>query len=133
MNAYSISAFILLATIATASAENSPPIPKTKISPDVDVIGEGQILGKKEAVTVVLKWNTIHAATCVAGNVSNKPSVKLYGTQSEGVSLTGPFNFPSIQAMMVAQCATGNWVSFYVTKITGNTFSYNALQSWDYK
>jgi len=133
MNAYSISAFILLATMAAAGAENSPPIPKTKIAPDVDVIGEGQILGKKEAVTVAKGWNTIHAYNCVAGNVSNKPTVKLYGTQAEGVSLTGPSNLPTIQNLMVAQCATGNWVSFYVTKVTGNSFTYNSLQSWDYK
>ena len=133
MKAYSISAAILLATMATASAQTAPPVPKTKILPDVDVIGEGRILGNREAVTIKLGWNTIHAENCVAGNVAGKPSVKLYGTQAEGVSLTGPSTFPSIQALMIAQCVAGNWVSFNVTKITGNTFNYNALQSWDYK
>ncbi len=72
-------------------------------------------------------------ANCVAGNVSNKPTVKLYSTDAEAVSLTASSNSPSMQALMVGQCATGNWVSFFVTKVTGNSFNYNALQSWDYK
>lgn len=75
-------------------------------------------------------WNTVHATNCTA-TISTKGVITITLYPSEGGSFYT--TVPQAQAMLIAQCALGNWTSFYVTKKVGANYVWSQVESWSYK
>ena len=124
-------AALLLFSVAT-NAQTRPPTPNVKVSPNAEPIGEGRVTGNRE-LTVQKKWNNIHAKNCQTFGSGNNATIVLTDDDEE-ISLTTTAAFSTTMAAMAAQCATGNWVSFYVTKVlSGGKFTWTNFLTWDYK
>jgi hypothetical protein len=114
-----------------------PPLPPDDLP--VNKIGgdQGQTTfrsngAKPQAITVQKKWNVIHAKNCwLTYDKKGNPVLNLYSTDDEdvGISSTHPEKFP----VMIAQCATGNWIAFWVTKVTATSFTWTDLYTYDFK
>lgn len=136
--------FAALALAASASiscAQSAPPVPDKPADANAAPAGSGTMSPRKGAsgsitpAAVNLGWNNMHAYSCQTWRSSSTGySVKMYSLSNEGVSITatGAAGIP-FHAMMAAQCATGNWVSFYVTKKSGSSFTWSNMQTWSYK
>jgi hypothetical protein len=140
---YFFTGLVLFASASIACAQSSPPVPDKPVDVNAPPAGTGAMLPRKGvsgsaavvSAAIVVGWNNMHAYSCQTWKSSSAAyTVKAYSLSSEGVSITatGPTGSP-FQTMMAAQCATGNWLSFYVTKKTGTTFTWSNLQTWSYK
>jgi hypothetical protein len=127
-------ALVALLGVGVCAAATVPPIPDASVAVDkTGTAGSGEARGAgAKSVTIKKGWNTIHAYNCLVTLSGDTAKITLYGTPDEDVSITSPFALHQI--MMSTQCATGNWISFYVTKLlSGGKFNWSSLQSWDYK
>jgi hypothetical protein len=125
----------MAAGISTVVAQSAPPVPEKPQEGQAGPGGEGGFLphsgAQPRTITVVKGWNTIHAYSCLLTRSGTTFTIKLNALASEGVYITS--TYPEVHAMMVAQCALGNWISFYVTKKTTSNFTWSSLQAWSYK
>jgi hypothetical protein len=75
-------------------------------------------------------WNAVHATNCTATlGAKNVVTVTLYPSEGGYFSTV----LPQLQAIMIAQCSHGNWISMYISKLLGGgKFTWTQAQSWDY-
>jgi hypothetical protein len=134
---------LVLMVVAMAASpvfgQTAPLIKERPVDPKAAPVGSGTVSAIPPAagasavrpLVVQVGWNRIHAYTCFQSRSGSAYTVQMISAPNEGVTLTT--TIPLFQNFMIAQCATGNLTSFYVTRKVGNTFTWSNIQSWSVK
>jgi hypothetical protein len=129
---------VLLASVGAAAAQTAQPnqhpvVPAATSGPSDGggLVAERAGVSPQAVVKPAYKvgWNNVHATNCVTVIKSSKVYVYLYPKEGGYFYTTTALQQPAL----LAQCAVGNWISFYITSKSGSSFTWNDIESWDYK